>query len=378
VSRSSGESWGTAVADRTFEGYRRDDGTVGVRRKVLVLPSVICSQVVSNRIAADVPEAVSSPHDHGCGQIGADNDQTERTLANTARNPNVSGVLVVGLGCEHVQSDDLAAGLAESGERVREISIQGVGGTDECIDRGRDHVRDLVDMSIESTRITAGLGDLTVGIVSSDGRPSTRQVADPLVGDLARAVVDAGGRVVVAGNERVAPHPDAAMEVAASVVADDLEALIGRNRDRPSRARRVRAAADRLTFDEVTRAWGGLPIREVVEGGERATVESGLALVDAPSRFEEAATALAAAGAHVVLHATADGVPTGHPVVPVIKLSGDPETVQALPDDIDVDATTADTDDLLDRLMSVADGDRSFSERHGLTSFAVTRVGPSM
>jgi altronate dehydratase large subunit len=88
--------------EERFEVYEREDGQAGVRNRVLVLPSVICSRIVADRIADEHPSAVSAPHDHGCAQLGADNDQTRRTLANTARNPNVAGTVVVGLGCEHV------------------------------------------------------------------------------------------------------------------------------------------------------------------------------------------------------------------------------------------------------------------------------------
>ncbi|MFC7028554.1 hydrolase [Halomicroarcula sp. GCM10025710] len=115
-----------------------------------------------------------------------------------------------------------------------------------------------------------------------------------------------------------------------------------------------------------------------MQNGERATAPRGLTVVDAPSRFEEATTALAAAGASLVVHVTADGIPTGHPVVPVLKVTGDAETASALATDIDIDARTADADDVLERLAAVADGELTATERHGLTKFAISRIGPSL
>ena len=94
--------------------------------------------------------------------------------------------------------------------------------------------------------------------------------------------------------------------------------------------------------------------------------------------FEETATALAAAGAQVVVHGTADGIPTGHPVVPVLKATGDPGTAAALADDVDVDAATADEGALLDAVLDVASGTPTAAEGHGLTAFAVSRSGPSL
>ncbi|WP_254546851.1 UxaA family hydrolase [Halomarina pelagica] len=362
-----------------FEGFERPDGSVGVRNAVLVLPSVICSHVVADRIADAVPEAVSTPHGHGCAQIGSDNDQTRRTFLGLGSNPNVAGTVVVGLGCEVLQSEDVAARLAERDVPVRELSIQGVGGTDECVEEGVRHVRDLRRVARETARTRAHLGDLTVGVVSSDLDDSTVGEADPLVGRLVEAVVEAGGRVVVAGNERLTAHPDAARAAAATdAVADAMDALFARHRGYPAKATRVAAEASGMAFEDATRSWGGLPVNEVVDYGDRVTVDSGVAVLDAPSRFEEAATGLAAAGAQLVVHVTADGIPAGHPVVPVVKVSGDAATVDALAEDIDVDARRVDGATFRERLLAVADGAPSRAERHGLTQFAITRVGPSM
>lgn len=368
----------TSAGPGRFEGYDRDDRGVGVRNRVLVLPSVICSQAVADRVADRVPAAVSAPHDHGCAQLGADSDQTRRTLLGLAGNPNVAGAVAVGLGCETVQSGDLAATLADRGLPVRELSIQASGGTDACTERGVELARELAAGAESTDRTAAGLGDLTLGVVAGDLHPSTVGTADPLVGELVRSVVAAGGRVLVAGVERFVAHPEAALAGTAEEAREAMAALLEHHRDRPARATRVRRAAGDHGFDALAAQWAGLPVREVVDYGARATLENGVALVDAPARFEEAATGLAAAGAGLVVHVTGEGVPAGHPVVPVLKLSGDPETVAALPDDIDVDATEATEGALRERLLSVADGERCAAEVHGLTGLAITRVGPSM
>jgi altronate dehydratase large subunit len=357
--------------------YDRDDRPPGVRNHVLVLPSVICSRIVAERIADRVPAARAAPHDHGCGQIGPDREQIARTYEGVATNPNVAGVVVVGLGCEAVQSDDVATAL--SGRvPVRELSIQGVGGTDECVEQGVAAVEELGEVAGAASRRPADLSELTLGIVGSDATESTVETADPLVGDLARRVVEAGGRVAVAGVERLLPHREAAVAAAESGAADELDAALATHRGRPSRTRRVRREAAEHAFEAIAAEWAGLPIREVVEYGETATHEGGVAFVDAPAGFEEAATGLAAAGAQLVVHATADGIPTGHPIVPVIKVSGDPATVTALPEDIDVDATTATPEDMESHLLDVAGGDPASAERHGLEEFAITRIGPSV
>lgn len=364
----------------SFEGFRRPDGRLGVRNRILVLPSVICSHVVCDEIADREPSAVSAPHDHGCGQLGADSDQTKRTLVALAGNPNVAGTVVVGLGCEKVRSDDVADEVAERGLPVRELTIQETGGTEPCIERGVEAVGELADEAAAATADAATLGDLTVGVVVDDLSTSTREHAHPLVAGLTERVTAAGGRVVVAGSERFAAHPDETRKLVGedtATNADAVERLLARG-GRPARATRIGSEAATLGFEDATGFLGDAPVSGVAAYGETATADGGVTLLNAPSRFAEAATGLAAAGAQVVIHVTGQGIPAGHPLVPVLKLSGDADTLAAVPDDVDVDARETAVDELVERLRAVADGRRVSAEAHGLTEFAITRVGPSI
>lgn len=362
----------------SFTAYRRTDGRVGVRNRVLVVPSVICSHIVAERIADAHDDAVAAPHDHGCGQIGDDHDRTERTLVNLARNPNVAGATVVGLGCEHLQSGPFAERIGERGMPVRETAIQDAGGTDPCVEDGVDATADLV-AAADSDRTTATPSDLTVGVVSSDLDESTRAIADPTVGTAVDAMVDAGANVVIAGTERLAPHTESAADRAEEPsVANSIREIGERQKGRPGDVRRITRHAADAPFDELVGAWGSTDVGEVIPYGAAASTGDGLTLVDSPSRFEEAATALAAAGASVILHVTADGEPTGHPVVPVLKVTGNEDTMESLGTDIDVDANEADVGAVLDEIVRVADGGLTASEDHGITAFAISRSGPSM
>jgi len=108
-----------------FLGYRRPDGKVGVRNHVLILPSVACSGEVCNAIARKVKGTISIPHQHGCAQLPFDAEQTARTLIGVGKNPNVAAVLVIGLGCEGVNSSMLASKIAESGKPVKNLRHPG-------------------------------------------------------------------------------------------------------------------------------------------------------------------------------------------------------------------------------------------------------------
>ncbi|WP_255681392.1 UxaA family hydrolase [Natrinema sp. SYSU A 869] len=361
-----------------FTAYDRDRDGIGVRNRVLVVPSVICSHTVADRIASEVPGAVSTPHDHGCGQLGDDSERTERTLVGVAANPNVAGALAVGLGCETVQSDRLAGEIADRGVPVEEVAIQQAGGTDACRETGIDRATNLLERT-EAERSRVGLEAATIGVVSSDCQPSSLETADPLVGGVVERIVDAGGRALIAGNERVHAHADAVRERVTTADAQErLDGVTDRAYDSPAAVTATRKRAADATSDQVRRLWGDRPVRDVLEYGQWATHDAGVALVDTPSAFDEAATALAAAGAQVVIHVTADGIPAGHPIVPVLKVTGDRTTYAALRDDLDAFAGTTTPDELLTTLRAVLNGEPTSSERHGVTSFAITRVGPSI
>src|SRR5262249_52605650 len=122
----------------TFWGYRRGDGTVGVRNHLVVVPSVICANTVAQRVAALIPGAVAIPHPHGCAQVGDDVVLTEKVLAGAAANPNVGAALIIGLGCETCQASqvaELAQALAP-GRPMESFYIQDAGGSIKAIARG--------------------------------------------------------------------------------------------------------------------------------------------------------------------------------------------------------------------------------------------------
>jgi altronate dehydratase large subunit len=120
-----------------FQGYIRDNGDVGVRNYLAVLPSVYCANRVAEEIAARIGEpAVALPHTVGCGQLGVDFEQTAVTLKNLGKHPNVGAVLVVGLGCERFQSGELAEDIHHSGKWVGVVVIQESGGSQKAVERG--------------------------------------------------------------------------------------------------------------------------------------------------------------------------------------------------------------------------------------------------
>jgi len=362
----------------TFEAYERHKRPIGVRNRVLVLPSVICSQIVAERIVKKVPRTVCAPHDHGCGQIGADNKQTERTLVSTALNPNVTGALIVGLGCEHLQSRELMHEIDQAGLSVREVAIQDVGGVESTIEAGIGAVKELQPCASE-TDTNANLEDLTIGVICSDIHHSSLSVAEPLVGSFVETVINAGGRALVASGGRIQSHQDEVRQRAVNKnVAETFDDVIRQSEYLPSTTTRIHQQAANHELDKLTTVWRGKPIQDMLRYGEVATYESGLALVDSPSQFAEAATALTASGAQLLIHVTSEGVPTGHPIAPVLKVTGNESTYQALKTDIDINAAKTTPNEFQEYVLKVLGGKCTYAEEHKINDFAITRIGPSM
>lgn len=119
-----------------LKGYRRKNGTFGIRNHLLVIPASICASETAVRIANMVPGAVAIPHQHGCCQVGIDYRQTVRTLIGFGSNPNVGAVLVVALGCEGINAEEMTREIAKTGKPVEFIIIQKNNGTLKTISKG--------------------------------------------------------------------------------------------------------------------------------------------------------------------------------------------------------------------------------------------------
>ena len=120
-----------------FQGYRRPDNRAGTRNHVLVIPSVGCSQGCAQAVAQGLKGAVYLPNVFGCGQIGEDRAVVKRTLVGFGAHPNVAAVLIIGNGCEHLTTEEIARALAPTGKRVESLVIQDAGGTRKTIALGK-------------------------------------------------------------------------------------------------------------------------------------------------------------------------------------------------------------------------------------------------
>src|SRR4029453_1870219 len=162
-----------------FLGYRRSDGRIGTRNHVLVVPTVICSAVVAERVAAaTAPAGTALPHLAGCGQLGPDMRLTHDTLAAYCAHPNVGAVIVMALGCEQVVAQHLAESARRQGKPVEIVAIQSEGGTIRATEKGitlanafagllATQEREWCDVSELVLSLKCGGSDYTSGLASN-------------------------------------------------------------------------------------------------------------------------------------------------------------------------------------------------------------------
>lgn len=382
----------------TFMGYRRANGGIGVRNHVLVLPSVMCANHVVDLIGRKVPDVITVGHPTGCAQVGADFEQTKRTMAGFAANPNVAAVLVVGLGCETNESKALAQEIAARGQRVEVIGIQESGGTTETIARGVALAKQLLQEAAAFERTACPVSALIVGTECGGSDGFSGITANPALGHASDRVVAGGGTVILAELPELVGAEHLLAARASEPVAAKLYEMIDRVEAR-ARAMHVdmrygnptqgNMAGGLTTIEEKSLGaaykGGSTALREVVEYAQ-APSASGLVVMDTPGQDIEQLTGMIAGGAQIVVFTTGRGTPTGCPIAPVIKVATNTAMFERMRENMDLNAgaivdgtRTLEQvgDEIYDWIVAAANGRETAAEALGFRDFAINRIGPS-
>ncbi|RXZ65363.1 altronate dehydratase [Pelagerythrobacter rhizovicinus] len=388
--------------DAEFLGYHRADGRVGTRNEIWILPTVGCVGRTAERIAslaaARHGQAVDGihafPHPHGCSQLGSDLDSTRTLLAALACHPNAGGVLLLGLGCESNQLDDLVAEIPDAlRSRVRTLRAQGV---DDEIEKGLALVDELVSLASIAERRPASLGELVLGLKCGGSDGFSGLTANPLVGRMADAVVGAGGSAVLTEIPEIFGAEHLLMARARDAgVFNRTVALVNEFKryflesgqpvsENPSPGN---LAGGITTLEEkslgAVQKAGQSPLADVIRYGERVR-HTGLTLLEAPGNDAVSSTALAAAGATVILFTTGRGTPLGFPA-PTLKIASNSELAARKSRWIDFDAGPVLAEGpgavaalLLDRILAHASGEPTASERNDTREIAIWKRGVTL
>ncbi|TAL31633.1 MAG: altronate dehydratase [Spirochaetes bacterium] len=335
----------------TFMGFERQDGSVGVRNYVAVLPSVACANGVAAAISRGVPEAVPLYHGHGCGRAGADLEIHQRTLANIAKNPNVAAVLVVGLGCEVISAAALTLLTSLAKKPVENIVIQNEGGSRRAAEKGIGIVRRMLADAAHLDRREFPVSALRVGLECGGSDAFSGVTANPGVGIVADWLVAQGGTVVLTettemiGTGNILARRAKSPEVARAIV-ERIDAAEKRTHEllgpmasyviAPGNMDGGMSSIQEKSLGCIVKA-GGSTISQVVNYAE-PPAEKGLVIMDGPGYDIESMAGVAAAGCQVMLFTTGRGNPIGFPVVPVIKIASTSRLFRSMEDDMDVNA----------------------------------------
>lgn len=387
---------------RHFSGYLREDGRVGTRNEIWILPTVGCVSRTSDRIAAIAHARHSGAldgvyaftHPFGCSQLGDDLAGTRSLLAALACNPNAGGVLIVGLGCESNQLEALLEEIPETLRgRVRTLKAQA---EEDETEAGLAIVDELVSNAERLKREPVPFSKLVVGLKCGGSDGFSGLTANPLVGRISDVVIGSGGSTLLTeipeifGAERLlmARAADRQLFDALVAVVNDFKCYFLEHgqpvSENPSPGN---VAGGITTLEEkslgAVQKGGHAQVADVLRYGERVR-RKGLSLLEAPGNDAVSSTALAAAGATMILFTTGRGTPLGFPV-PTVKIASNSALAERKKNWIDFDGgkvlgqgLDSAADDLLALIARVASGETTAAERNDEREIAIWKRGVTL
>jgi altronate dehydratase large subunit len=382
---------------KTFLGFRRQHGAAGVRNWIAVI-SVMdncnpATRAISQSVGGTLPVTTLFVR----GQFGADLDFALDSLAGLGRNPNIAGVLLVGL--EESSTEEVARRIRPTGKPVEVVHLQ-PNGTIECVAQGTRLAARLVLQASQSRREPCPMSDLVMGVECGGSDTTSGLSCNPTIGRAADRLIDAGGTVIISetsefiGAEHLfaARAADPAVKQAFLNAVQGMEAMAVKrgvnmrdSQPAPDNKKGGLTTVEEKALGAMAKA-GKSPLMGVLSYGQ-APARKGLHFMDAPSGAVENLTGFAVSGCQLICFGTGVGNPIGNMVAPTIKICGNVNTVKSMRDNIDFDVSaifesSAKIADLGDQLYGfvaeVGSGTRITSEILNIRETAVSRFERSL
>jgi (2R)-sulfolactate sulfo-lyase subunit beta len=383
------------LSNASFLGYKRENGRIGVRNHVVILPVDDLSNAAAQAVENSIKGTLALPHPYGRLQFGADLELHFRTLIGAGSNPNVAAVVVIGI--EDGWSKKVADGIAATGKPVAFFGIEGHG-DHETIRRASQKAKELLQWASELRREQRPLKDLWVSTKCGESDTTSGCGANPTVGNAFDKLYPHGVTLVfgetteLTGGEHLvaARCRNEAVRKKFQFVFDRYQEVINRHKTSDlseSQPTKGNIAGGLTTIEE--KALGNIQkigrkclVDGVLDKAETPT-GPGLWFMDSSSAAAEMVTLCAAAGYVVHFFPTGQGNVIGNPILPVIKLCANPRTVRTMSEHVDVDVSgllrkelTPDQagDKLLDCMFRTANGRLTAAEALGHREFVLTRL----
>lgn len=336
-----------------FYGYKRSDGKVGVRNHVLILPASVCASDAARMISSQVKGTITFNNQNGCSQVPSDQQYTMDMMAGYAANPNIYATVVISLGCENCQMDLVVDEIAKrTNKPIKTLIIQEEGGTIRTVEKGIRYAMELVQEATLLQKEMFPISELIIGTECGGSDPTSGLAANPLVGELSDRIVKMGGTSILSETtEFIGAEHILAKRAKNEEIKERIYEIINRyEKSLESVGEKVRAgnpspgnkAGGITTLEEKSLGCihkGGTSIIQDVIDYAKPVEEKGLIIMDTPGNDPSSIAGMIAGGAQIILFTSGRGTPTGNPIAPVIKISGNRITYENMKDNIDVDAS---------------------------------------
>lgn len=387
-----------------FKGFRRRNGDVGIRNELWVVPTVGCvnglgsimlEELKKNYDLSSIDAVEVFKHNYGCSQLGEDHGNTKRILSDIVKHPNAGGVLILGLGCENNQVDQMLELLKDFPmDRVRTLVVQDV---ENEIESGIIFLKELVDLMKHDIREELPVSELKVGLKCGGSDGLSGITANPLVGEFSDRLIRYGGSTVLTevpemfGAEQILMNRCKDIGVfnkTVELINDFKDYFIAYDQpiyENPSPGNKkggITTLEDKSLG--CTQKSGSAPVVDVLKYGEIIN-QKGLNLLSAPGNDLVASTALGAAGCHMVLFTTGRGTPFGS-FVPTVKISSNSELYNKKPHWVDYNAGVLVEDRSMDDtaeeffqyIIDIASGLNVNNEIQGIREIAIFKTGVTL